>query len=123
MVTVVTAVPFLVSEKTPVPVPEDSRTVVSAAATTSLPEASWSPTVIGPSEAPELAGPDTAGLVNTTLLAAAVTANGVLPAEVRPDRDAVSVYVPIRLIERPSKVATPLTAATEAVPVSRPPAG
>jgi hypothetical protein len=111
------------AEKTPLPVPGDSRTVVSVVAGTSLPEASWSSTVMGPSEAPALAGPDTAELVNTTLLAAAVTPKDALVAGVRPVRDAVSVKVPVRLRDRPGKVATPLTAATDVGPFSEALAG
>src|SRR5437870_12446009 len=63
--------------------------------------------------------------VNTSCVALpAVMLNAVDVGSVRPPLDATSVYpVPALSIERPENVATPLTAATVAVPASVPPLG
>src|SRR5207253_1599001 len=63
--------------------------------------------------------------VNTSCVALpAVMLNAVDVGSVRPPLDATSVYpVPALLIESPENVATPLTAATVAVPDSLPPPG
>jgi hypothetical protein len=85
MVTLKTPVPFCVAAKTPVPVElEDRPMEVFDPTLTGLPNASWTWTVTGPSEALEDAWPESAPELKTSLLAAAgltVKATDPLTAE------------------------------------------
>src|SRR5437870_2103944 len=89
-----------------------------------LPCASWAVTCTAgviPAPAAVVVG----SAVNTSCVALpAVMLNAVDVGSVRPPLDATSVYpVPTLSIESPENVASPLTAATVAVPASVPPLG
>jgi hypothetical protein len=87
------AVPPEVAEKTGVPLESELRFTISALVD-GLPKASCSWTVIGPRDAPDDAGPETAELVKTSVRgAAAETVSTCIPL-VSPVAAAVIVGVP-----------------------------